>query len=90
MIDAPVLAAADGLVIYAGDEVSGMGHVLLIFNRDGSISGYGYCEDFLVEVGDHVEQSDVIAYARPDRITYQRLPNSGDNHFPAKRRSCDS
>ncbi|MBS0220907.1 MAG: hypothetical protein JSR91_09215 [Proteobacteria bacterium] len=33
MIDAPVFAVADNLVVYAGDEVPGMHHMLLM-DRD--------------------------------------------------------
>jgi murein DD-endopeptidase MepM/ murein hydrolase activator NlpD len=80
MFDLPIFAAADGVVIYVGHEVPGMGNVLLIYDCDGSISGYGNCEEVAVDVGEWVDKGDVIAYALPDRAKYAKIPSGVANH----------
>jgi murein DD-endopeptidase MepM/ murein hydrolase activator NlpD len=65
---APVLAAQDGVVAYAGDGIRGYGRMILLRHADGYITTYAYNSALLVEVGDVVERGQVIA----------RVGDSGD------------
>ena len=58
---APVRAAADGDVVYKGDELSGYGNLLLIKHEDGWVSAYAHTGDILVRKGDRVRQGQVVA-----------------------------
>ncbi len=58
---APVLAAEDGLVAYAGEGIHGYGRLILLRHGDGYITTYGHNAALLVEVGELVERGQVIA-----------------------------
>ena len=60
---APVKAADGGTVVYAGNEVRGMGNLLLVSHANGYITAYGYNDDLLVKKGDTVRKGQVIAKA---------------------------
>jgi murein DD-endopeptidase MepM/ murein hydrolase activator NlpD len=60
---APVKAADGGTVAYAGNEVRGMGNLLLISHANGYITAYGYNDELLVKKGDAVRKGQVIAKA---------------------------
>lgn len=60
---APVRAAADGVVAYAGNELRGFGNLLLIKHSGGWMSAYGHNDDLLVRRGDKVKRGQVIAKA---------------------------
>lgn len=57
----PVKAADAGKVVYAGNEVRGMGNLLLVSHKDGYITAYGYNEELLVKKGDAVKKGQAIA-----------------------------
>lgn len=56
----PILAAADGVVLYAGPEV-GYGRVVKIRHSDGTQTWYGHMSKYLVNAGDHVKVGQEIA-----------------------------
>jgi murein DD-endopeptidase MepM/ murein hydrolase activator NlpD len=58
---APVLAAEDGLVAYAGEGIHGYGRLILLRHGEGYITAYGYNAALLVEVGELVQRGQVIA-----------------------------
>jgi murein DD-endopeptidase MepM/ murein hydrolase activator NlpD len=58
---APVKAARDGVVVYAGDAIRGYGRMILLRHDDGYVTAYGHNSAILVNVGDTVEQGQVIA-----------------------------
>ncbi|MBI1360439.1 MAG: peptidoglycan DD-metalloendopeptidase family protein [Alphaproteobacteria bacterium] len=58
-----VRAAASGEVVYAGNELSGFGNLLLVRHADGWVSAYANAQDLLVKEGDQVIQGQVIAHA---------------------------
>lgn len=58
---APVLAAEDGLVAYAGDGIRGYGRLILLRHAEGYITTYAHNAALLVDVGDLVERGQVIA-----------------------------
>ncbi|MGP1282338.1 MAG: peptidoglycan DD-metalloendopeptidase family protein [Parasphingopyxis sp.] len=59
----PVLAAADGVVLYAGDEIQVHGGLVLLNHGDGWITAYGNMEDLQVARGQRVERGQMIARA---------------------------
>ncbi len=60
---APVRAAADGTVAYAGDAITGFGNLVLIRHPGGWVTAYGHNESLLVERGKIVRAGDIIARA---------------------------
>jgi murein DD-endopeptidase MepM/ murein hydrolase activator NlpD len=58
---APVKAADGGTVVYAGNEVKGMGNLLLVQHAGGYITAYGHNEALLVKKGDTVKKGQTIA-----------------------------
>ena len=65
---APVLAAQDGIVAYAGSGIRGYGEMILLRHDRGYITTYAHNASLLVEVGDVVRRGQVIA----------RVGDSGD------------
>jgi murein DD-endopeptidase MepM/ murein hydrolase activator NlpD len=57
----PVRAAENGIVVYAGDAITGFGRMLLIRHADGFTTAYAHNSDLLVSVGDEVRRGQVIA-----------------------------
>lgn len=69
---APVRAADNGVVAYAGDQIRGFGNMLLIKHADGLITAYAHADKLLVARGDVVSRGQVIA----------RVGKSGDIDAP--------
>jgi murein DD-endopeptidase MepM/ murein hydrolase activator NlpD len=65
---APVLAAQDGIVAYAGDGIRGYGQLILLRHEQGYITTYAHNASLLVGAGDVVRRGQVIA----------RVGDSGD------------
>jgi murein DD-endopeptidase MepM/ murein hydrolase activator NlpD len=57
----PVLAAENGVVVYAGDEIPGYGRMLLVGHAHGFTTAYAHNRDLLVGVGDVVDRGQRIA-----------------------------
>jgi len=57
----PVLAAADGVVAYAGSEVPTLGGLVIIKHGDGWTTVYGYASRLLVQRGQSVKRGQTIA-----------------------------
>lgn len=60
---APVRAAGEGVVAYAGDAIPGFGNLVLIKHAGGWVTAYGHNEAVLVTRGKRVGQGDIIARA---------------------------
>ena len=58
---APIVAAEDGVVAYAGNELRGFGNLLLVRHAGGWTTAYAHGERLLVKRGDRVRKGDVIA-----------------------------
>ncbi|HWA50519.1 MAG TPA: peptidoglycan DD-metalloendopeptidase family protein [Dongiaceae bacterium] len=58
---APVLAAADGVVAYAGSELKGFGNMVLVRHADGWVTAYAHNSSLLVQKGAKVRQGQTIA-----------------------------
>lgn len=65
---APVLAAQDGIVAYAGNGIRGYGEMILLRHDQGYITTYAHNASLMVEVGEVVRRGQVIA----------RVGDSGD------------
>ncbi|MBN9487567.1 MAG: M23 family metallopeptidase [Alphaproteobacteria bacterium] len=59
--DTVVHAADSGTVVYAGNEVRGMGNLLLVSHSGGYITAYGYNDSLLVKKGDTIKKGQAIA-----------------------------
>jgi murein DD-endopeptidase MepM/ murein hydrolase activator NlpD len=58
---APVLAAENGVVSYAGNELRGFGNLVLVKHADGWISAYAHADELLVRRGEEVRKGQPIA-----------------------------
>jgi murein DD-endopeptidase MepM/ murein hydrolase activator NlpD len=58
---APVLAAENGVVAYAGNELRGFGNLLLIKHADGWMTAYAHNEAILVSRGEPVRRGQIVA-----------------------------
>lgn len=77
---APVRAAEDGVVAYAGDGLQGFGNLLLIRHADGWVTAYAHNDDMLVRRGDRVERGQMIA-----RVGSTGSVTSPQLHFEVRR-----
>jgi len=59
----PVKAAENGVVVYAGDELMGLGNLVLVRHADGWVSAYAHNDEIVVERCDTVERGQTIAHA---------------------------
>lgn len=57
----PVFAAADGKVIYAGNELRGYGNMVIVKHSGGFVTAYAHTSRMLVRKGDMVKQGEQIA-----------------------------
>jgi len=57
-----VVAADNGVVAYAGNELRGFGNLLLIRHADGWVTAYAHNETLLVKRGDKVKRGQTIAH----------------------------
>lgn len=58
----PIWAAADGTVIYSGNQLKGYGNMALIQHDKDRVSSYAHASKFLVKKGDKVKQGQLIGY----------------------------
>ncbi len=58
---APVKAAENGVVVYAGNELRGFGNLLLIKHADGWVTAYAHNDKVLVKRGQRVGKGQRIA-----------------------------
>ncbi len=57
----PVLAAENGVIAYAGNELRGYGNLLLVKHDNGWITAYAHTQDLAVKRGERVKKGQVIA-----------------------------
>jgi murein DD-endopeptidase MepM/ murein hydrolase activator NlpD len=58
----PVWAAADGEVVYAGNELKGYGNMVLVKHGGGKTTSYAHMSRINVDKYDRVKQGDIIGY----------------------------
>lgn len=56
----PVKAAANGSVVYSGNQLQGYGNLLIIRHEDGYLTAYAHLKDLDLSKGEVVKQGDVI------------------------------
>jgi murein DD-endopeptidase MepM/ murein hydrolase activator NlpD len=56
-----VKAAADGRVVYAGDDLEGYGKLMLVQHDGGWVTAYAYCARFAAKEGDRVTRGQKLA-----------------------------
>lgn len=78
----PVLAAENGVVVYAGSELKGFGNLLLINHAGGYMTAYAHNEALLVRRGDEVRRGQAIA-----RVGRTGSVSSPQLHFEVRRNS---
>ncbi|MGB3289905.1 MAG: peptidoglycan DD-metalloendopeptidase family protein [Burkholderiaceae bacterium] len=76
----PVLAAADGKVMYAGNGVRGLGNLILLGHSDGFITAYAHNQTLLVKTGQQIKKGAKIAAIGQTDTSSPRL------HFEIRRR----
>ena len=59
----PVVAADDGVVVYAGNEIRGFGNLVLVKHANGWMTAYAHNAEFLVRRGEEVRRGQAIAKA---------------------------
>lgn len=79
-VGAPVTAAADGKVMYAGNGVRGLGNLILLGHSNGFITAYAHNQSLLVKTGETVKKGAKIATLGQSDTTSPRL------HFEIRRR----
>jgi murein DD-endopeptidase MepM/ murein hydrolase activator NlpD len=68
-LGAHIHAAADGLVAYSDNELSGYGNVMLVVHVDGAVALYGHCRANYVFAGQQVRAGQVIGEVGETGIT---------------------
>lgn len=58
---APIRAAQDGVVVYAGNELRGFGNLILVRHDDGYVTAYAHADRLLANRGDKVRRGQIIA-----------------------------
>ena len=56
-----MVAADNGVVAYAGNELQGYGNMVLVRHQDGYVTAYAHNSDLLVKRGDIVNRGQKIA-----------------------------
>ena len=69
----PVIASADGKVVFAGDAVRGFGNLVIVDHGGGFITAYAHNEKLMVTKGDTVKRSQQIATLGQSATTSPRL-----------------
>ena len=60
-VGTPIRAAADGVVVYTGDELKSYGNLVLLRHSGGFVTAYAHADEILVKVNDMVRRGQVIA-----------------------------
>lgn len=78
-LGAPVVAAADGKVMYSGNGVRGLGNLIILNHDNGFITAYAHNQTLLVKTGEVVKRGAKIAEIGQSDTTSPRL------HFEIRR-----
>ena len=57
----PIVAAADGIVVYSGSAIAGYGKLLIVKHSEAYLSAYGHNDRLLAKEGDSVRAGQKIA-----------------------------
>lgn len=65
----PVIAAAEGKVVYSGNGLLGYGNLIIIKHDGGFLSAYAHNSELLVKEGDHVNAGKPIAKMGTEEVS---------------------
>lgn len=71
----PVLAAADGRVLFAREGPAALGGLVILDHGEGLVTTVGFVTGFQVEEGERVEQGQFLAFASSSRVLLQVREN---------------
>ena len=74
----PVIAVADGKVVYSGNGLAGYGNLIIIKHSDTYLSAYAHCQERLVREGMQVKAGKMVA-------RMGRKDNTAKLHFEIRR-----
>ncbi len=74
----PVIAVADGRVVYSGNGLAGYGNLIIIKHSDTYLSAYAHCQERLVQEGMQVKAGKMVA-------RMGRKDNTAKLHFEIRR-----
>lgn len=57
----PIMAAENGVVVYAGNEVAGFGNLVLLRHDGGYVTAYAHADQLMVQRGQVVQRGQQIA-----------------------------
>lgn len=77
----PIIAAADGKVVYAGNGLRGLGNLILLDHTNGFITAYAHNDTLLVKTGQKITKGQQIATLGESDTTSPHL------HFEVRRRN---
>ncbi|TVQ27901.1 MAG: LysM peptidoglycan-binding domain-containing protein [Wenzhouxiangella sp.] len=84
----PVVAAADGEVVYSGTALIGYGELVIIKHSESMLSAYGHNRRRLVEEGDRVRRGQAIAELgmneRDEEILHFEIRRNGQAEDPMR------
>lgn len=69
-VGAHIVAAAEGVVVYSGDEIGGYGNITVIAHKDGYFSVYAHAKVNFTKQGQRVYRGQVIAQIGMTGRTY--------------------
>jgi murein DD-endopeptidase MepM/ murein hydrolase activator NlpD len=61
-MDTPIHAAANGKVVYSGNELSGYGNLVIIKHKDGWLTAYAHQKSLEVAKGEVIEAGQIIGH----------------------------
>ncbi|MEZ4255435.1 MAG: M23 family metallopeptidase [Polyangiales bacterium] len=80
-VGTPIRAAADGLVVYSDNQISGYGNFMIVLHKDGLATYYAHCNANYVVAGEHVVRGQVIG-----EVGETGLARGAHLHFELRRR----
>lgn len=62
-LNTPILASADGVVVYAGWDPTGYGNMVILLHNDGRATLYAHLSSIHVKLGERVKQGSLIGHS---------------------------
>jgi len=66
-----IVAARDGLVVYAGKQITGYGNLVILLHRNGHSTAYAHCRALTVFAGQYVDRGEQIAEVGKTGFAYR-------------------
>ena len=62
-LNTPILASADGVVVYAGWDKTGYGNMVILLHPDGRATLYAHLSSIYVKLGEKVKQGSLLGHS---------------------------